>query len=189
MRNLWCARKLRPFPRTEFGAFVIEPLAQKRIDAVEQLYADLNEGKPLNVQQKITLCLLGPRLCLVARNKQWDEVVAVIFFYFNARDWREHTVHLAFIGIHRAAQGAGLGTFMLWHALENFARSGQAGVSSRVSLNNPSSLKSHRKAGFVPVETYFDSSAGEERHYLMCDLDKYQKGVVKQKGHIADGRS
>lgn len=189
VRNLWCGRGLRPFPRTEFGAFVIEPLAQKRLDAVEKLYADLNDGRRLSVQQKIMLRLLGPRLCLVAREVQRDEVVAISFYYFNARDRREHTVHEAFNGVHRSAQGAGLGTFMLRYASENFARSGLAGISSRVSLNNPSALKSTKKAGFVSVETYFDPFLGEDRHYLVCDLSKYQKDLTEEKGHIADGRS
>lgn len=189
MRNLWCGRRVRPFPKAEFGSFVIEPLSQQRLDAVERLYSDLSEGKRLNAQQKLALRLLGPRLCLVASDVQRNDVVAITFFYFNARDRRERTVHAAFNGIHRAAQGAGLGTFMLRHALENFARSGLAGVSSRVSLSNPSALKTNKKAGFVPVETYFDPFIGEERHYLICDLSKYQKDLDEEKGHIADGRS
>ena len=189
VRNLWCGRKLQPFPRTQFGTFVIEPLSRHRLGAVERLYTDLSEGRPLNMQQKIALHLLGSRLCLVANDVQKDEVVAITFFYFNARDRKEGTVHAAFNGIHRAAQGAGLGTFMLQHALENFARSGLAGVSSRVSLSNVSALKTNKKAGFIPVETYFDPFIGEERHYLVCDLSKKQKNRYEEKGHIADGRN
>lgn len=189
VRNLWCGRALRPFPSTRFGAFVIEPLSAKHFNAAERLYTDLSEGKPLIAQQKIVLRLLGSRLCLVANDVQRGEVVAITFFYFNARDRRERTVHAAFNGIHRNAQGAGLGTFMLKHALENFAHSGLAGVSSRVSLSNPSALKTNKKAGFIPVETYFDSFIGEERHYLVCDLSKQHKDRYEEKGHSADGRN
>lgn len=101
-------------------------------------------------------------------------VAAFTLFYFNARDTREGSIHAGYNGLHPAAQGAGLGTFMLRHALTSYARAGLAGASSRVSISNRAALKANEKAGFLPLETYFDAAAGEERHYLVCALGRYR---------------
>jgi GNAT superfamily N-acetyltransferase len=177
-RNLWCGRKLAPFPVVRYRAFVVEPLSRKRLAAVDDLYASINAGERLGFPKKALLWLLGPRLCLVACDDR-NDLVAMTLFYFNARDWREDTVHASYNGLRESAQGAGLGTFLLQHALESFARSGLAGASSRVSLNNLAALKTNQKAGFVPVETYFDPLMDEERHYLVCDLRRYKKSIDK----------
>jgi GNAT superfamily N-acetyltransferase len=173
VRNMWCARKIKPFPRVRFGAFMVGPLSRDSIDEADKLYASINGGENLGFQKKALLWLLAPRLCLVARDEH-EEIVAMTLFYFNARDQAEGTVHASYNGMCPAARGAGLGTFLLRHALESFARSGLNGASSRVSLNNPAALQTNGKAGFIPVETYFDPMMGEERHYLVCNLNRYK---------------
>lgn len=170
VRNLCCGKDIIPFTAAEFGPFVIEPLSGRYLAAVDDLYAVLNRGARLGLEKTILLRLLGERLCLVARRAGGDELVGMVVYYFNARDRREGTVHEGYIGLREAERGAGLGTFMRRHALENFSRSGLSGVSSRISVGNLASLKSNCRLGFVPVETYFDASMGEERHYLRCDL-------------------
>jgi L-amino acid N-acyltransferase YncA len=169
-RNLYCGIDLNPFTLASFGGFAIEPLSTRHLAAVDDLYAALNRGARLGLQKMALLHLLGSRLCLVARRAGSDEVVGMVVYYFNARDRRDGTVHEGYIGLREADRSGGLGTFMRRHALQNFARSGLRGVSSRISVSNAASLKSNRKLGFVPVETYFDATMGEERHYLICDL-------------------
>lgn len=168
---------MNPFPAARHRALVVEPLSRKYLAAADDLYASLNAGRHFGFPKRLLLWLLGSRLCLVARDTERDEVVAVTIFYFNARDCAEGTVHASYNGLRESAQGAGLGSFMLRHALENYARSDLAGVSSRVSLNNIPALRTNEKAGFVPVETYFDPWMGEERHYLICDLRRYKESA------------
>lgn len=184
-RNLWCGKKVHPFTVARFGAFVVGPLSRKYLCAVDDLYADLNGGKRLGRQEMFVLTLLGSRYCLLVRDIERDEVVGAAFYYFNARDLKDGTVHEGFIGLREAVRNAGLGMFIRRHALENFALSGLSGVSSRVSVNNLPSLKGNEKLGFVPVETYFDASMGEERHYLICDFHKNHRlsGETKRTFH------
>jgi GNAT superfamily N-acetyltransferase len=200
VRNLWHARRLAPFPATRFGDYLVEPLQPGRFAAAEELYRMLNPGARLGFAQRLVLRLAGSRLCLIARphpaagtsaagtpaagmpGASSPAVVAFTLFYFNARDIREGTIHAGYNGLHPAAQGAGLGTFMLRHALASHARAGLAGASSRVSTGNRAALKANEKAGFLPLETYFDAAAGEERHYLVCDLGPYRAPPSRTSG-------
>jgi hypothetical protein len=159
-RNLCCARDIMPFPSARFGAISVEPLSRKYLAAADDLYAALNSGVRLRLL-RVLLAVFGSRFCLIARRTEGNDVVGIVIYYFNARDRIEDTVHEGYIGLSEAERSAGLGTFMRRHALENFSRSGLAGVSSRISVSN---------LGFVPIETYIDASTGEERHYLVCDL-------------------
>jgi hypothetical protein len=168
-RNLCCARDIMPFPSARFGAISVEPLSRKYLAAADDLYAALNSGVRLRLL-RVLLAVFGSRFCLIARRTEGNDVVGIVIYYFNARDRIEDTVHEGYIGLSEAERSAGLGTFMRRHALENFSRSGLAGVSSRISVSNLASLKSNRNLGFVPIETYIDASTGEERHYLVCDL-------------------
>lgn len=169
-RNLWYGRVAIPFPETRFGKFIVNPLSRKHLPDVANLYRTLNGGERLSRQKMAILWLLGSRLCLIASDSDRNEVVGMAIYYFNARDRKQGTVHEGYVGLHEAVRSIGLGTFMRRHALENFARSDLAGVSSRVSLSNIPSLKGSKKLGFIPVETYFDPSIGEERQYLVCDF-------------------
>jgi GNAT superfamily N-acetyltransferase len=183
-RNWWCGRRIRPFAVARFDAFVVEPLSRESLPAVHDLYAGLNGGTRIGLQNRAILRLLGSRLCLVARGIDGKQVLGIVIYYFNSRDRRENTVHEGYIGLRESARGAGLGTFMRRHALENFARSSLSGVSSRISVGNLPSLKGNEKLGFVAVETYFDRAMGDERHYLICDLGLYRESINESHGVI-----
>lgn len=174
-RNLWCAKDLTPLTPARCGGLCIEPLSSRYLAAAGELFASLNPGVRLGVQRCAVMRLLGSRLCLVVRQADRPQLVGMSVFYFNARDRREGTVHEGYIGLREAECGKGLGTFMRRHALEHFARCGLAGASSRILAGNLPSLKSNLKLGFVPVETCFDPRAGEEQHYLVCDLRSYRQ--------------
>ena len=170
IRNLWCGRKIIPFTETNFGPFIIKPLSKKYLPAVVNLYRVLNGGGRLDLQEMAILWLLGSRFCLVALDSGRNEVVGIAIYYFNVRDRKQDTVHEGYIGLREAVRSVGLGTFIRRHALENFALSGLSGMSSRVTVSNLPSLRGNKKLGFIPIETYFDPSIGEERHYLICDF-------------------
>jgi GNAT superfamily N-acetyltransferase len=181
-RNRRCGKKAPPFTAARTGGYLVEPLSKKYLAAAADLYASLNDGARLGMQKRAVLWLLGSQLCLVARDMETNELMGMVIYYFNARDEREGTVHEGYIGVRERARNAGLGTFMRRHALEHFARTGLSGVSSRISVGNLPSLKSNEKLGFVAVETYFDPSMGDRRHYLVCDLSRYQKPLFEREG-------
>ncbi|WP_334188713.1 GNAT family N-acetyltransferase [Noviherbaspirillum sp.] len=174
LRNLWCGRRIRPFPTFLYGGARVGPLSRDDIRHVERLYASLNGGSPLDLRKKAALWLHAPRLGIGVRDAATGELTGMSLYYFNARDRKEGTVHEGYIGLHASLRGAGLGTVVRRHALRQFAFAGLRGVSSRISLANTASLNGNLKLGFVPVETYFDSSMGEQRHYLVCDLQPYR---------------
>jgi len=93
-------------------------------------------------------------------------------FYFNFRDLQEGTIHEGFIGVKAEARGLGIATAMRQDIFSNFAKTTLKGVSSRISVNNHSSMAVAKKVGLEPVERYFDEIIGEERYYLVCDLSK-----------------
>jgi GNAT superfamily N-acetyltransferase len=171
-RNFWCARKISRCPSARFNGFVVRSPTAAELAAVDALYASLTNGVHLGLHGKLMLRLLGAKLCLVALDEQRGDMVGLALFYFNVRDRREDTVHEGYVGLLEKKRGKGLGSFMVRHALQNFARSGLAGISTRISVNNIVSLKMNEAVGFIPVETYYDPRFGEERHYLVCDLRK-----------------
>jgi GNAT superfamily N-acetyltransferase len=172
-RNIWCARSLRPFPVARFEHFCIEPLSAGNLAAMARLYASLN-NRPIAPDKRILLMLMGPKLALVVRNEDNGAVEGLAFYYFNARDRLEGTIHVGYSGVIEAARGRGLGTFMRQHALANFAASGLAGVSTRISVSNGASWRVNEKLGFAVVETYFDDEFKELRHYMVCDLNRFR---------------
>jgi RimJ/RimL family protein N-acetyltransferase len=174
LRNLWCGRRLRPFPTFLYGGTSVGPLSRSDIKHVERLYASINGGSPLDLRKKAALWLHAPRLGIGVRDAATGELIGMSLYYFNARDRREGTVHEGYIGLDASLRGAGLGTVVRRHALRQFAFAGLRGVSSRISLANTASLNGNLKLGFVPVDTYFDPSMGEQRHYLVCDLQPYR---------------
>lgn len=178
LRNLWCARRLHPFPVARFENFCVEPLSASNLIAMTRLYASLN-NKPIAPDKKMLLALLGPKLALVVRNGKSGEVVGLAFYYFNARDRLEGTIHVGYSGVIESLRGRGLGTFMRRHALASFATSGLAGVSTRISASNGVSWRVNEKLGFVIVETYFDDELKELRHYMVCGLDRFRNDTTQ----------
>ncbi|HYD60716.1 MAG TPA: GNAT family N-acetyltransferase [Noviherbaspirillum sp.] len=171
LRNVWCARRLRSFPVARFGEFRVEPLAAGTLVAMARLYERLNH-RPFAPDKRLLLAMLGSKLALVVRNEASGKVVGLAYYYFNARDRMEGTIHVGYSGVAEDVRGCGLGTFMRRHALANFAASGLGGVSSRISASNGASRRVNEKLGFIIVETYFDDELKELRHYMVCDLNK-----------------
>lgn len=183
--NIWLGKKIAPITDLRRETFTIRPFVKNELPEVSRLFSLLNGGRRLGLQRWALLWLLGPRLCIVARDDSRGEIVGIAIFYFNERDRKEHTVHEGYIGLVEPVRGHGLASFMLRHALDNFARSGFSGVSSRVSVNNLPALKTNQKLGFIPVETYFDIPMQEDRQYLVCDLKRYKQSRSKQEKQMS----
>lgn len=171
-RNLWCARRLTPFPTVVEGSVILGPLYQNRMAEMEDLYARVTNGRNLGRAHRWLLQLVGPRLCLLASDNDSGQVVGLVLYYFNSRDGLGRTIHEGFTGVAREWRRRGIGTALRRTALAHYARSGLTGVSSRVSVSNVASLKSNSRLGFVPIDRYFDPGMGEERYYLVCRFDR-----------------
>lgn len=177
-RNALCTRRLRTFPEARFGPFRIEPLAAGTFVAMTRLHERLN-GRPIPPDKLLLLAFWGEKLSLVVRNDASGAVVGLAYYYFNARDRAEQTIHVGYSGVVQDVRGCGLGTFLRRHALANFAASGLGGVSSRISVSNGASLRVNEKLGFVIIETYFDDDRKELRHYMVCNLNEFRNCTIQ----------
>ena len=109
-------------------------------------------------------------LVAVCSGDSGDVIVGMNMYYFNPRDVREKTIHEGFIGVIPEMNGRGIATTMRLHAKQHFARAGLAGISTRISVANKSSLSSAEKVGFVPIEKYIDVHSGDLRYYMVSNL-------------------
>lgn len=152
------------------------PCTLQFVPHVVNLYSIFHPGLSLGKARCLLLYLLGPKVCIVVRDRQTQKIVGYSLFYFNIHDYKERTIHEGDTGLLSEFRGRGLGTELRRHALYHFARSSfLKGVSSRVSLNNVASLKSNKNLGFKVIEKYFDPCMNEERVYLICDLEPYRE--------------
>jgi hypothetical protein len=172
VRNIWCSRHINRLPIAYFKEFVVGPLANNEIQSVASLYKMINDGKELPASKITLLQILGTRLCVVARNEE-GSIKALSLYYFNGRD-TEKTIHEGFTGLMAQYRGCGLGTFIRRHALSHFSSNGMLAVSSRISVSNTASFESNKNLGFVPIEKYYDNFTGEERYYLICNLEHFK---------------
>jgi GNAT superfamily N-acetyltransferase len=139
---------------------------------IADLYLKFNRV-PLSSRLKKLYSEYGEKLIVVAQLRGTAEIVGLDMFYFNQRDIAEGTVHEGFIGVLPRFEGAGIATRMRNHALWHFKRSGFQGVSTRISRSNIGSLSSAEKLGFNILDEYSDISTGEDRYYLVCDLQEF----------------
>lgn len=125
--------------------------------------------------QRILYYFLSERCLLIAlrEDAQGQRVaVGVDLYYLNPRDLREGTVHEGFIGVHPAVEGMGVATTLRRQALRHFRKANFSGVSTRISVSNPGSLRSASKLGFEQVEEYIDACSGEQRLYMVCKIQE-----------------
>ena len=179
LRNIAAGFQVPKLNEMNHGVFTTRGLRRSELACFLEIYSELNAGAKLGLVRKIIYWLLGERLCVIVigSNSGTDanhEMLGFNMFYFNSRDFEEDTIHSGFIGTKTEARGLGVATAMQQHIFSNFAKTNLKGVSSRISVNNHSSMAVAKKVGLEPVEQYFDESMGEERFYLVCDLSKYR---------------
>lgn len=173
LQNLWQARSIRPIisyqdPQT---GFQYQGLSKEYFQDFLRLKKELSDNRDLSRIQKTLYKIVGDRLVLIAIDTQPNKLVGLNMFYFNKRDLHENSVHEGFIGVSSQYQGKKIATTMRKKVKLHFMKNNLKGISSRVSLNNQGSLRSALKVGFKPVEKYYDNTLGEERYYLVCDLE------------------
>lgn len=173
-RNLRQLSDMRCFSTFQIGEFVFRGFARSDTKQVKKIYTQLNNGARFSLLRVIFFHLFGNRLLLLASNNTDSEktVVGMNMYYFNSRDGKEKTIHEGFIGVMPEASGQGIATQMRNIAKAHFASLGIKGISTRISLNNPASLRSAQKIGFEPVERYRDPQTHEERYYMICKLEE-----------------
>ena len=130
------------------------------------------DGKPHSIIHRILYFFLSKKCIFSAKCETTGKIVGVVLFYKNKRDVVEKTIHLGFIGVEPEWQRKKVATTLMTNAIDHFKNSRLDGISSRVSLDNHSSLKLHINHGFKPAEKYFDEKTNEERYYLICSLKK-----------------
>jgi len=129
-------------------------------------------GCDLSLLHRILISLMGHKLCYLLRNEN-DSPIAFILFYFTKKDRKIKLIHLGTIAVDKNNRGCGLGNILLDKAITNLKRAeGLAGISSRVSLNNESSLRLHFKYNFITYENYHDIDHQEQRAYLILHFSK-----------------
>jgi len=142
---------------------------KKNLKDIKTLYMNVTKGNKISREKLILYFLFGHKLIVVAKNID-KEIIGLELYYFNKKDLIEGTIHQGFRGVKQEKQGIGIGTVITSHAIGHFKNAGLSGISSRVSLNNISSLRSNQKLGFHPVEEYYDKKMDEQRYYLICDF-------------------
>ncbi|WP_026879213.1 GNAT family N-acetyltransferase [Ignatzschineria larvae DSM 13226] len=172
-QNLWRVRAIRVIetyqdPQTGFR---YQGLTTEYFQDFERLKKELSQNRELSRVQKLLYQYASNKLVLVVIDPQQNQLIGLNMFYFNKRDLLENSVHAGFIGVNSQYQGQKIASTMRERIKHHFMQNGLKGISSRISLNNEGSLRSALKVGFKPVEKYYDNALGEERYYLVCDLE------------------
>ncbi|RTR05034.1 GNAT family N-acetyltransferase [Halomonas nitroreducens] len=167
--NLIVSRRHSPMPAQQGAVAVYRGMAADEYAQVLALYADFHRGRRPDWLKRALCRFAGDRLVLVAvlEEQAGPRVVGMDLFYATPRDRREGTIHEGFIGVHPEVAGRGVATALRGAAIAHFAAQGYRGISTRISLDNPASLASAARQGFMPRERYRDPATGCERQYLV----------------------
>lgn len=176
IKNVMQAKKLPEVNTHHSNNFSISSYKPKYLKHIMELHEkELNTR--LSYEKKLLLMIIGTRICYIAISNETQQVLGFILFYFNRRDFIEKTIHLGAIAVHRDFQGKKIGSQLLKFSIENLSKSSLIkGISSRISLDNITSLKLHQHFGFNIHTTYFDSNEKKERAYMM-----YHSGILTDK--------
>ncbi|WP_104203643.1 GNAT family N-acetyltransferase [Billgrantia saliphila] len=169
-RNLRRVRRFTPVPLRCHEAYRLCAMRRIHLNGALALYAELHEGRPLDLPRRLLYRLAGDRLGVVALDVE-GRVVGAAFYGFNRRDLREGRVHSNFSGVLPEHRGRGLATELRRSGILHFRANGVRGYSARITADNVASLKPSLKLGFRIVERYQEPGSGEERYYLVCDFD------------------
>lgn len=170
-RNLIQVRRYRVVPLRCHGAYRLCGMKRMYLAEALSLYAELHDGKPLDLPRRWLYRLAGDRLGVVALDIE-GRVVGAAFYGFTPRDLAEGRVHSSFSGVHPAHRGRGLATELRRSAILHFRDHGVRGYSARITADNIASLKPSMRLGFRIVERYHDAATGGQRFYLVCDFDE-----------------
>ncbi|MBV4503466.1 GNAT family N-acetyltransferase [Pseudomonas sp. BW13M1] len=167
--------RVAAIPEFRTGGVIVRGCRRGELSSAFLLYSHLNDGGEVGYVQRILYYFLSERCFLVALQDDAQgqrSVVGVDLYYLNPRDLREGTVHEGFIGVHPATEGKGVATTLRRQALRHFRNAKFSGVSTRISVSNPGSLRSASKLGFEQVEEYVDACSGEQRLYMVCKIQE-----------------
>ncbi|EPJ1914332.1 GNAT family N-acetyltransferase [Vibrio cholerae] len=164
--------QLVPVKKFETENYILRGADIKDFERLKVIYSQFNNYD----LSKLNMGLFkrqSEKLILVSEiiNGSESNIVGMNLFYFNPRDFKEGTIHEGFIGVLPEFEGRGLATAMRKHAIAHFRLSGLSGISTRISKNNISSLRSAEKLGFKPIEEYFDPVIQEDRYYLVYNFE------------------
>lgn len=169
--NFKHVRMLPKFARQTEDDLLIEPLSKKDINTIENLFFSLNQGKKLGFVKHCLLWGFGSRCCFLVKNSN-NRIIGFSIYYLNTDDICRNTIHEGFIGVVAEFRNQGIATKMRRYAFNHFAQTPCAGISSRISVSNKSSLKSAEKFRFRVENRYFDEQEKTERIYLIYELDR-----------------
>ncbi|QTP58974.1 GNAT family N-acetyltransferase [Billgrantia antri] len=179
-RNLRRAREFTTVPLRHHDGYRLCAMRPPHLAGALSLYAELHEGRTLDLPRRWLYRLAGNRLGVVALDVK-GRVVGAAFYGFSRRDLHEGRVHSSFSGVHPAHRGRGLATELRRTAILHFRANGVRGYSSRISADNVASLKPSLRLGFRIVDRYQDPVSGELRYYLVCDFDDdYQDDATQE---------
>lgn len=173
VRNFFHLRRVKNLEMVLRDSVCYRGMQRRDISQVSDLYIRLNTGSNLGWSKRWLYYFLGQKILLVAVTQEGgaEKIIGMNMYYLNARDVKENTIHGAFIGVLPEMTGLGVATNLRQMAKHHFFNAGFKALSTRISLNNTSSLKSALKVGYKPLEKYYDEALGEERYYMNCNLD------------------
>lgn len=170
--NIGAAIRFKKIERISEGPLSYRGFRKSDHARVNEIYRELSGGEQLSWSRRVLYRFVGSRLIVVASNHSGfeEEIVGINIYYLNSRDIAEKTIHEGFIGVIPKMRGKGIAFGMRSVAKDKFAQEKISGISTRISLNNPSSLQSAISLGFTVIDKYVDEQSGEERYYMLCDL-------------------
>jgi len=169
IQNLYKGLYLQEIKDKNMDGIKYSGLKKEYLSQFEKLAYSLFPNFKLNWRNRIIYSIFGKRFVIIALNEN-KKLIGFNFYYFNKRDLIDNTIHEGLIGVENKYQGKGIATNMRLIAKKNFSNSDLYGISSRISQNNFTSLKTAKKLGFVEVEEYFDENKKLKRYYLVCSL-------------------
>lgn len=148
----------------------ISGLTLDKINEYTHIYEELNYPTKIDFLKKIILKTIGKKCCFIARDLDSNNIIAISLFYFNLKDFYEHSIHEGFIGVIKNYQGRGIATMLRAYTLSHFSNFKIKAISTIIDTNNPASLNSAKKLGFKIQEKYIDNCSNSEKYYLKCNL-------------------
>lgn len=163
--------RLPELSKASYSICDIVPFRNKFLSEIEYIYYK-DVGHRLSCRNRILLLILGRKICYVAMDLEKNIVVGFALFYFNLRDIKERTIHIAYLGIKKDYRRNGIGSILMEVAIKNYNNTKAIkGISSRVISNNLPAVMWHKSLGFSIIERNKGLNRDVDGFYLKKNIN------------------